>query len=273
MDRNYRVLIVSADPARSSYVGQALQTGDFDLFDAPSSLSIQTLKRSAPDVLLLDHAADSTAIWARCEQIRQHPQFHDLPIILIMDIDDTDVLLDVFGLGADDFILEPYASAELQARIRHHAERKRVAATIDCHQQQHLLDQLTAQMDAFDLIRKIELVKRELATHGNEIVNTFDDMRVGLKKISGSTSDTRLQKELNQIADTLTRAEFSLQFTDRVAQQVNEIGKLIYNIHVSINNSRPYSERESDALVHSSSDTVLRERAQDTEDLIASLGI
>jgi len=77
------------------------------------------LKRSAPDLVLLDVQMPGIDGHQLCEAIRKHPHMEDLPIIFVTAerLSPGDVVHGL-ELGADDYICKPFNTNELRARVR-----------------------------------------------------------------------------------------------------------------------------------------------------------
>jgi len=61
-----------------------------------------------------------------CRQIRQGLGMLDIPIIVLTAMSDLSEILEVFKVGASDYLIKPYAKEELLARINVHIERNRI---------------------------------------------------------------------------------------------------------------------------------------------------
>ncbi|HEU4411736.1 MAG TPA: response regulator transcription factor [Polyangiaceae bacterium] len=88
--------------------------------DGPTGLAL--VARHAPDVVLLDLGLPGLDGVELCRQVRQ---FSAVPIVMLTARDGE--LDRVRGLdqGADDYVLKPFSSPELLARLRAHVRRSR----------------------------------------------------------------------------------------------------------------------------------------------------
>ena len=50
--------------------------------------------------------------------IKAHPIFQNIPVIILSHADGEDAIIRAFDLGADDYILKPFSLRELVARIQ-----------------------------------------------------------------------------------------------------------------------------------------------------------
>ena len=68
--------------------------------------------------------------------IRDNPEWHNIPIIIITGQDGTDVLSRALGECADDFITKTADPSEIIARVNYHLKRKRILDQLYDHQHQ-----------------------------------------------------------------------------------------------------------------------------------------
>lgn len=61
-----------------------------------------------------------------CRRIRQELVMEDIPVIVLTAVSDLAEVLEVFKVGASDYLVKPFAKEELLARISVHIERNRI---------------------------------------------------------------------------------------------------------------------------------------------------
>ncbi len=71
-----------------------------------------------PDTILLNTIAPDIAGLTMLEQIKKNPLLIKIPIIMLMEDDNTEQLSNYFDLGAHDYIAKPFKSPVLRARIK-----------------------------------------------------------------------------------------------------------------------------------------------------------
>lgn len=70
------------------------------------------------DLVLMDIVMPGVDGVTACRHIKRHPQFQDVPIIMVTAQTDIDSLKSAFEAGAMDYITKPFKKPELLARIR-----------------------------------------------------------------------------------------------------------------------------------------------------------
>lgn len=95
-----------------------LQKQGFELVAVrDGSLALENLEKQLPDVLVADLKTPEMTGLELLKYTRRVLK-SKLPIILIGEFDDEDLLMEGIREGANDFILKPFKPAELVIRIR-----------------------------------------------------------------------------------------------------------------------------------------------------------
>jgi two-component system, OmpR family, response regulator MtrA len=111
-----RVLVVDDDAALSEMIGIMLKGEGFEpMFVADGDHAVQAFRDTRPDLVLLDLMLPGLDGIDVCRQIRTES---GVPIVMLTAKSDTvDVVLGLES-GADDYIVKPFKSKELIARVR-----------------------------------------------------------------------------------------------------------------------------------------------------------
>jgi DNA-binding response OmpR family regulator len=117
MSRRLQILVVEDyAPLREQIVTLLTRAGHLVEEAADGRLALQIALSSTPDVVLLDLGLlglDGTKV---CEKLRAQSRRH-LPILMLTARDTLADKLNGFSAGADDYLVKPFASDELLARI------------------------------------------------------------------------------------------------------------------------------------------------------------
>ncbi|NQS89825.1 response regulator transcription factor [Patescibacteria group bacterium] len=76
------------------------------------------IKRSLPDLVILDRVLPGIDGLTICQKIRSNSRTENLPIIMLTVLDKEVDKLVGLGMGADDYITKPFSVRELTARVK-----------------------------------------------------------------------------------------------------------------------------------------------------------
>jgi two-component system KDP operon response regulator KdpE len=120
-----RILVVDDEPAVLRAIGVALESQGYEVQAATSGeQAVARAAASAPDLILLDLGLPG---FDDLEVIRRVRAFLDsTPIIVLSAWGEDETKVQALDLGADDYVVKPFALPELLARVRvgmRHAEK------------------------------------------------------------------------------------------------------------------------------------------------------
>jgi two-component system cell cycle response regulator len=94
--------------------------------DGQKAYDIIAKRLETIDIVITDLVMPNMDGMQLCRQIRQGLGMLDIPIIVLTAVSDLSEILEVFKVGASDYLIKPYAKEELLARISVHIERNRI---------------------------------------------------------------------------------------------------------------------------------------------------
>ena len=124
-----RILVVDDDKQIARLVRQYLEQAGYAVLVAyDGETAVQTLRREALDLLVLDLGLPDKDGWDITRMVRADARISTLPIIMLTArIDDSDKIIGL-ELGADDYIPKPFNAREVVARVRALLRRVQMAA-------------------------------------------------------------------------------------------------------------------------------------------------
>jgi two-component system response regulator MprA len=112
-----RVLVVDDDPAVRSSLDRALRLEGYTVESASDGTSaLRSLALSPPDAMVLDLGLPDVDGLQVCRRIRSAGD--DTPVLILTARDAVDDRVNGLDAGADDYLVKPFALAELLARLR-----------------------------------------------------------------------------------------------------------------------------------------------------------
>jgi signal transduction histidine kinase len=181
-DQRQITILVIDDSATSSNVtmlAPLLQQHGYNVLSTYSNTNLlNQLTYHQPDMLLLDAVLAACDGLNLCEQIKQHPQFQELPIILITALTDPDAKIRGLQAGAADYITKPFQPAEVLVRIKLHLRLYQL--TRQLAQQNTELSQTNTQLEATIRQQQHELQQFKQAASRSKRLSLLGQLTAGL---------------------------------------------------------------------------------------------
>lgn len=112
-----RILVVDDDPAVRGALERALRLGGYEVTAAENGpAALQSLQLSPPDAIILDLGLPGVDGLEVCRRLRSAGD--DTPVLILTARDAVSDRVLGLDAGADDYLVKPFALAELEARLR-----------------------------------------------------------------------------------------------------------------------------------------------------------
>jgi len=109
------VLVIDDDATLLGLLAQHLSRAAYHVITAVSGMTgLEMFYEHHPDLIILDIMMPKMNGWAVCERIRETS---NIPIIMLTAKAEEHDRLRGFRLGVDDYVVKPFSSAELVARV------------------------------------------------------------------------------------------------------------------------------------------------------------
>ena len=119
-----KILIVENDNDINNMIHNLLRLNCIESVSAYSGTEALLLLDEHVDLVLLDLMLPGLS---GQEVIKEIKKKKDLPVIILTAIDKMDTKLDLFTLGADDYLIKPFDNNELLARVKIQLKHRQVA--------------------------------------------------------------------------------------------------------------------------------------------------
>ena len=124
------VLLVEDDEAQRKMLTILLTKQGFVVLAAENGINaLEELKKSRPDIILLDVMMPDMDGFSVCRQIRATPRISRIPVIMLTALSNIENKVKGFEAGADDYIAKPANLPELVARINALLHRSETASS------------------------------------------------------------------------------------------------------------------------------------------------
>ncbi|MGH7091160.1 MAG: phosphate regulon transcriptional regulator PhoB [Stellaceae bacterium] len=113
------VLVVEDEPALATLLRYNLEQEGFTVSEAhDGEEALLQLKEAKPDAVLLDWMLPRLSGLELCRQIRRAPAWRDLPVIMLTARSEEADRVRGLDSGADDYVVKPFSTSELIARVK-----------------------------------------------------------------------------------------------------------------------------------------------------------
>jgi PAS domain S-box-containing protein len=132
MAEKNEILIVDDAPAVLKLLTDILSAEGFQVRSAETGeLALRSVAAKPPRLILLDIHLPGMDGLEVCRRLKGQKESREIPILFISGLDDLEVKVKGFGLGAVDFISKPFQLEELLARVRTHLELSRLRKSLE----------------------------------------------------------------------------------------------------------------------------------------------
>ena len=113
------ILAVDDEAATRALLHKLLNREGYDVVEAVDGESaLRAVVDEAPDLVCLDVMMPEPGGIEVCQQLRRHPEYAGLPILLLTALDRPEDKARGLEAGANDFLSKPFDVSELSARLR-----------------------------------------------------------------------------------------------------------------------------------------------------------
>ncbi len=115
------ILVVDDILLNLQFMAEALESVGYEITLASSGKqALERMQLVRPDLILLDLMMPDMNGFEVCDKIKSDLSLADIPIIFITASNEEEHVLQAFEKGAVDYIVKPFNTHELLARVRTH---------------------------------------------------------------------------------------------------------------------------------------------------------
>ena len=158
------------------------------------------------DVILLDIVMPEMNGYEVLKFIKNDKRFHELPVIMISSMDDTDSIYRCIEAGADDYITKPFEKSILDARIASCMEKKKLRdkeriLIQELKEERDRSEQLLLNILPKDIAQRLKSGETDIADKHDNVSIIFCDL-VNFTPQAQKLNPNKLVKILNNIFKT-----------------------------------------------------------------------
>lgn len=131
-----KILVVDDQPANLAVLRGVLETAGYKVFLAPNGdIALKSAIRVQPDLVLLDRMMPGIDGFEVCRRLKANPDTREIPVIFVTAEDQTESIVEGFGVGAIDYIPKPFRDREVLVRVHNAVYTKKLFEENRAHQQ------------------------------------------------------------------------------------------------------------------------------------------
>ena len=120
-----KILVVDDEPDYIATIQCRLQWSHYDVITAINGAeAIEKALKEKPDLVLLDTCMPVMSGHEVLEQLRQHPELKDIPVIMVTALCEPQDIAKALSYGVTDYIAKPFDITELVEKIANALETK-----------------------------------------------------------------------------------------------------------------------------------------------------
>lgn len=225
------ILVVDDNPANLRLLTDMLGQRGYSVRVA--SNGAQALKSAAarqPDLVLLDIRMPGMSGFEVCEQLKLDPSLHQVPVIFLSALSDTDDKVRAFAVGGIDYITKPFQAEEVLVRVGTQIELSRSRAEL-----QRAYDEMEqrAELKSRELVAAREEQYRVAEQLKYSLEHTINAIALALEKRDPYTAghQRRVAELATAIAERLGFDQPSIEGM-RLGAMIHDIGKIYVPVEI-----------------------------------------
>ena len=115
-----KILLVDDNPNNLRLLVNLLRKNGYNVRPVPDGyLALEAVKKSLPDIILLDILMPNLDGYEVCQHLKADPQTKDIPVIFLSALSEGFDKAKAFEIGGADYITKPFQIEEVLARVKH----------------------------------------------------------------------------------------------------------------------------------------------------------
>lgn len=236
---NINILIVDDSLEHIHIASSILKSLKYPIRVANNGMTaLKLIKEQIPTLILLDIIMPKINGFEICNIIKSNPLYEDIAVIFMTADQDEESIQKGFSIGAQDYVVKPYKSSELIARVQTH---------IKLATQSNELKSAYKELDQFchtvshDLKSPLNVIKQLSTLLSLELGNTLtEDTREIMERISNKSNEVILMIErllefskIRQVECNFTNVDLNEIFNETINELTsleNPSRKIKFNI-------------------------------------------
>lgn len=176
-----KILVVDDLPDNLRLLVKVLRENGYIVRPVPDAyLALEAVKKSPPDLILLDILMPHLDGYELCQKLKADPKTRDIPVIFLSALSEGLDKAKAFQIGGADYIIKPFYVEEVLARIQHQLTLRSMQAQLRQRNQKlierntRLREEVRARRQAEESLRNSQYFLQKIADTVPQILFLFD---------------------------------------------------------------------------------------------------
>ena len=200
------ILAIDDNPANCDLLARRLQKQGHTVTTATNAQqALRLIQAISYDLILLDVIMPGVNGLELLKQLKRHPVWRHIPVIMISALDDLDGAVKCIELGAEDYLHKPFSPTLLRARISASLERKQLRDQEILYLSQ--VEQLTTAAAAIEMNKFDPTMLEALSRYPNELGQLSRVFQQMAREVHSREQQLEQQLELLKVSIDSDRKE------------------------------------------------------------------
>jgi two-component system, NtrC family, sensor kinase len=173
------ILVIDDTPTNLEVLYGALSSAGYEmLVEMDGESGIAQAQSNPPDLILLDVMMPGIDGFETCRRLKSHPVTHEIPVIFMTALAETESKVKGLNAGAVDYITKPFQHEEVLARVKIHLQIRRMTQTLA--EQNSMLKNFSAHLEQKVAERTRELQQTHVQLIQQEKLSSLGQLVAGI---------------------------------------------------------------------------------------------
>jgi DNA-binding response OmpR family regulator len=199
-----KIMIVDDTPQNLGVLEKMLAEKGYHVFAMTSGeAAIKSAAASRPELILLDVMMPGMNGYETCRKLKENPEMHDVAVIFLSAMNETDDKIKGFEAGGVDYITKPFQLDEVIVRVKTHLTVHKLQKELQKHNEhlETLVAERTRELEhAYKRVKNLEQLKGEfLSMISHELRTPLNGVLVIGELIFQERRKTGLEDDLEEL--------------------------------------------------------------------------